>query len=89
MYNVRMGKRYTVAAVRERLSEALDEADKGVPVIIERRGVRYRLTLDTPPARPRTRRKSRLEAIDPAVLAGQWTWDLGQKGLRFRARRRT
>ena len=33
-----MSKRYTVAAVRERLADALDEAEKGIPVIIERRG---------------------------------------------------
>jgi hypothetical protein len=77
-----------VAVVRERLAEALDEADKGVPVIIERRGVRYRLTLDKPAARPRARRKSRLEDIDPAILDGQWTWNWAPGGLRFRARRR-
>jgi hypothetical protein len=86
MYAV--SKRYTVSVVRERLAEALDEADKGVAVIIERRGVRYRLTRDTAAPPKRARRKSRLEAIDPAILDGQWTWSWGASGLRFRARRR-
>ena len=37
-------KRYSVALVRERLAEALNEVDRGIPVVIERRGVRYRVT---------------------------------------------
>jgi antitoxin (DNA-binding transcriptional repressor) of toxin-antitoxin stability system len=59
-------KRYTVAVVRKRLAEALDEAERGEPVFIERKGVRYRLSLDT--AKPRrTRRTSRIQVVDPAV----------------------
>lgn len=78
-------KRYTVAAVRERLAEALDEADRGVPVVIERRGVRYRLVVE--PSEPRQRtRESQIEVLDPAVAAGRWTWGWSSKGLRFRRR---
>jgi antitoxin (DNA-binding transcriptional repressor) of toxin-antitoxin stability system len=80
-------KRYTVSLVRERLSEALDEAEKGVPVIIERKGVRYRLTVDKP-ARARKTRRPNIEVLDPAVAEGQWTWDWTPKGLRFRDKRR-
>jgi hypothetical protein len=79
-------KRYTVALVRERLAEALDEAARGEPVFIERKGVRYRLSLDT--AKPRrTRRTSRIQVMDPAVAAGKWTWDWTAAGVRFRARK--
>lgn len=81
-------RRYSVSHVRERLSEALDEADKGMAVFIERRGVRYQLTRASAPERPRTaRRKPRIEVLDQSVEAGTWTWDWAPDGLTFRARR--
>ena len=58
MYNVRM-KRYTVAQVRERLSEALDSAEAGKPVVIERRGVRFRLEAARPARLPGSTVRSR------------------------------
>jgi hypothetical protein len=73
-------KRYSVAVVRERLAEALNEVDRGVPVIIERRGVRYRLSRETRQARSPAR-KSVIEHADPDVLAGQWSWDWTPGGL--------
>ena len=86
MYIVRM-KRYTVGLVRERLAEALDEADRGVPVVIERRGVRYTLTVERPKRKRKTRRPI-LTVLDDAVAEGQWTWDTTAKGgVRFRGRR--
>lgn len=84
MYSV---KRYTVAMVRERLAEALDEAERGVPVFIERRGVRYTLAVERP-ARRRTRAPRLFSVTDKAIAEGRWTWDLAADGLRFRARRR-
>jgi hypothetical protein len=84
---VTMAKRYTVAAVRERLAEALDEAEKGIPVIIERRGVRYRLTVETAEPRPR-RRTPRITIVDPAVRGGQWTWDWTPDGCSFQGKPR-
>ena len=81
-------KRYMVSMVRERLSEALDEAEKGVPVIIERKGVRYRLAVEKP-ASPRKVRQSRIEILDPAVSNGQWSWSWTPGGLRFRDKSRT
>lgn len=80
-------KRYTVSVVRERLSEALDAAERGEPVFIERRNVQYRLLLDTPKTR-RKRREPLFEILDPAVAEGQWTWDWSPGHLKFRARRR-
>ena len=79
-------KRYTVSVVRERLAEALDEADRGVPVIIERKGVRYRLSVEKPAVA--RRRRPRIEILDPAVEQGQWTWDWTPRGLKFRDARR-
>jgi hypothetical protein len=55
-------------------------------VFIERKGVRYRLSLDTGKPR-RTRRASRIQVVDPAVAAGKWTWDGTATGVRFRARK--
>jgi hypothetical protein len=80
-------KRYTVAVVRERLADALDEAERGIPVIIERKGVRYRLAVEKAPA-PRRRRRSRIEVLDPGVSSGEWTWDRTSRGLTFQRRRR-
>jgi hypothetical protein len=79
-------KWYSVAAVRERLADALDEAERGVPVVIERKGVRYRLTLETAPRRRKATR-SRIEIVDPAVAGGDWTWAQTGKGLAFKKRR--
>ena len=79
-------KHYSASLVRERLSEALDYADRGEPVFIERKGVRYRLSLDSA-ARKRTRQPSRIQVVDPAVAGGQWGWDWTATGPRFRARK--
>lgn len=84
MYNM---KHYTASLVRERLSEALDYADRGEPVFIERKGVRYRLSLDRP-GRQRASRPSRIEVVDPAVAEGRWTWNWTATGARFRAPRK-
>ena len=78
-------KRYSVALVRERLAEALNEVDRGVPVIIERRGVRYRVTRE-PPQRQQTPRKSVIEHTDQHVAAGEWSWEWAPGGLQFAAR---
>jgi hypothetical protein len=89
MYNVRMSKRYTVSQVRERLSDALDEAESGLAVIIERRGVRYRLTrIDEEHARRSRRRAPRITVLDPAVAVGRWTWAWTAGDVTFRAARK-
>jgi hypothetical protein len=86
MYNVRM-RRYTAAQARSRLADALNQAEAGQPVVIERRGVRFQLTRVSPSPRPH-RGRPLLEIVDPAVERGEWTWQLGRTGARFTARRR-
>lgn len=71
-----------------RFSHLLDAAEAGDPVVIERRGVRFRLESERSSRRPTAGRRSVIEYVDPAVLQGQWTWAWGTKGLRFVARRR-
>jgi hypothetical protein len=81
-------KRYTVSVVRERFAEALDEAERGVPVIIERKGVRYRLAVEKPASSGKSRRSAHIEILDPAVADGVWTWDWTPRALAFRGKRR-
>jgi hypothetical protein len=84
-----MSKRYTVSQVRERLSDALDEAENGLPVIIERRGVRYRLTrIDEERALRSRRRAPRIAVLDPAVADGRWSWAWTADGMTFRPPRK-
>lgn len=78
-------KKYKVAMVRERLSQALDEAERGEPVFIERSGVTYRLSVETPARRPKTRQPA-IEILDPAVERGDWTWNPDGGELQFTPR---
>ena len=78
-------KRYSVAQVRERLAHVLNEVEHGVPVVIERRGVRYVLRAEQTPKRGRPRR-SAIETLDPAVARGQWQWTWTAKAVRFSQR---
>jgi hypothetical protein len=76
-----MSKRYSVSEVRERFADALDEADRGAPVTIERRGVRYQLTRVTAePGKRAVGRRPRIKVLDPAVAAGQWAWEWSPGG---------
>ena len=78
-------KRYTSSQLRSRLSEVLDAAERGEPVIVERRGTRFRIAAER--SRPARRPKRSLIAwMDPAVAAGQWTWDWSPGRMRFRSR---
>ena len=87
MYNVHMA-RYTTAEARRELSRLLDAAEKGEQVLVERRGVRFRLVLDkTSKGRPKPRKS--LAVSDREVLAGEWTWAADSDGqLHFQARKR-
>lgn len=66
-------KRYTVAQLRERLADVLNDAERGIPVVIERRGIRYVLQAERTTRRRRSRR-SVIETLDPVVAQGQWQW---------------
>jgi hypothetical protein len=78
--------KYPVALLRERLALALDQAERGEPVFIERKGVRYRLSVE-PLTKRRRSRKPKITVLDAAVAAGEWTWDWRGGQARFRARR--
>lgn len=80
-------RKYTVSVVRERFAQALDEAQRGEPVFIERKGVTYRLSLEKP-AKNAAPGKTHFEVLDPAVEAGQWTWDWKPGRLTFRSKLR-
>ncbi|MDZ4696094.1 MAG: hypothetical protein SGI86_13175 [Deltaproteobacteria bacterium] len=82
--------RYRVAEARKQISRVLDDAEKGNGVLIERKGVLFRVLLETPNRLPpRSRRPPPIEVLDPAVEAGNWSWDVQAKGgLKFVATRK-
>jgi antitoxin (DNA-binding transcriptional repressor) of toxin-antitoxin stability system len=86
MYNVHM-KRYTVAQVRGRLADALDSAERGEPVVIERRGVRFRLEAVRAARRSRSP-KPLIASLDPDVESGRWSWSWRSGVLTFSGRGR-
>jgi hypothetical protein len=75
-------KRYPAAAARRRLSEALDAAEAGEPVVIERRGVRFRLARDEEAPAPASG-PALVEILDQGVERGAWTWAMTARGLKF------
>jgi prevent-host-death family protein len=75
-------KRFQAAAARKHFSQLLDAAERGEPVVIERRGVCFRVE-PVPVPKKKRRPKPIFQFVDPAVEAGQWTWAWGPKGLRF------
>jgi hypothetical protein len=82
-------KRYTAAIARQQFSHVLDAAERGEAVVIERRGVRFRVQTEERSASKRAPAPAPLiEFVDPAVATGQWTWDWGPEGLRFVATKR-
>jgi hypothetical protein len=76
-------KRYTTANAKQKLSILLDAAERGESVIIERRGVRFRVQKDRQASRKRTPGNPVIEIVDPAVAKGQWQWQWRLSGLRF------
>jgi antitoxin (DNA-binding transcriptional repressor) of toxin-antitoxin stability system len=78
-------KRYNAAQARANLSSLLDAAEAGEPVVIERRGVRFRLETDKGRRPPRS--SSVIEDVDPQVMEGNWEWQWGPDGLGFTVRR--
>jgi antitoxin (DNA-binding transcriptional repressor) of toxin-antitoxin stability system len=84
-------KRYSVAQARSHFSHLLDAAEAGDSVVIERRGTRFRLETDHGGRRAARRTAARgriIEHVDPAVMAGEWTWAWAEGGLRFTAGRK-
>jgi hypothetical protein len=65
----------------------LDEAERGQAVVVERKGVRFRIDVEQPVTR-RTRATRIFEHVDHDVTSGSWTWTARGTGLSFRPRRR-
>ncbi len=78
-------RRYTASALRSRLSEVLDAAERGEAVIVERRGTRFSLRAERAGDARRRSRPPLFEILDPAVAGGQWTWTWSPRGLRFKS----
>ena len=80
-------KRYTAAQARQRFAEVLDAAERGQPVLVERRGVSFVVQAQRVRRLRGQRRKSLILYLDPAVAgrirlragatAGQLTEDHG------------
>jgi prevent-host-death family protein len=83
MYNVQM-KRYSVTTARQRISDLLNAAEAGESVVIERRGVQFRLVAVRSAEHPR--RRNLVLEMDPAVEEGRFTWEAGESGLSFSRR---
>jgi len=76
-------KRFTTATAKQRFSFLLDAAERGESVIIERRGVRFRVQPERQATTKKTRRKPVIEIVDPAVAKVIWQWQWRADGLRF------
>jgi prevent-host-death family protein len=76
-------KRFTAATAKRRFSLLLDAAERGESVIIERRGVRFRVQPERQTTSKNARRKPVIEIVDPAIAKGVWQWQWRADGLRF------
>lgn len=85
-YNVQM-RRYSASEARRRIAAVLDGAERGEVVVIERKGVKFRVVIDRegPGRVPAAGKRPTLEIRDPAVERGNWTWRPapGGRGLAF------
>jgi len=81
-------KQYTTANAKQKLSILLDAAERGESVIIERRGVRFRVQREGHTSRKRTSGRPVIEIVDPAIAQGQWQWQWKANGLHFSKRQR-
>ncbi len=74
VYNVHAMKRYTVSSRRQHLAQALDEVAQGDPVVVERRGKKFRIVSERErPARAAVR--PFFELGDRSLLETGWTWE--------------
>lgn len=76
-------KRFTTATAKQRFSLLLEAAERGESVIIERRGVWFRVQPERQTVSKKTRRKPVIEIVDPAVAKGVWQWQWRADGLSF------
>jgi prevent-host-death family protein len=71
--------RVTASEARRQFFRLLDAAERGEDVVLERKGVRFRLVVveDDTEARPA---ESPIAVTDARVLSGEWHWDLDSEG---------
>ena len=81
-------KHLKVAEARARFGDVLDEAERGVPVYIERRGVRFKVVAEAAEVPPKSAGADVFTFVDEAVMSGNWTWTPGRQGLKFSRRRK-
>ena len=80
-------KRYSASQLRQNLSRALDEVEQGQPVVVDRRGRRFRIVPDRSPSRADTV-KPIFRVADPDLLERGWTWTWTAQGLSLLAGKR-
>ncbi len=78
LYNVHMA-RLTASEARRQFFHLLDAAERGEPVVVERRGVRFRVSVEIEEEVVEEVR-SPLIIEDPSILSGQWTWSADERG---------
>ncbi len=83
-------KQYSVSELRENLAGALDRAERGEPVVISRRGRRFRLVADTAD-RSKARPSAFFKVTDPELLDSGWTWEWtpARRQMRLRTKPRS
>lgn len=70
--------RYSAAGARARFSAVLDLAERGEDVVVERRGVRFRLVRVDQPRRAPVKKYD--WNVDEALLDGDWHWEPAADG---------
>ena len=76
-------KTYTMSGLREQLAGAFDRAERGEPVVIARRGRRFRLVAEAP-SNAKTRTPAFFKVTDPRLLETGWTWEWTMPGRPMR-----
>jgi antitoxin (DNA-binding transcriptional repressor) of toxin-antitoxin stability system len=72
--------RVTATEARQRLFQLLDAAERGESVVLERKGVRFRLVVEPARADPFVAADCPLTVNDQGLLSGEWHWEFNPEG---------
>lgn len=72
--------RYTATDARKQFFHLLDAAERGEEVVLERHGVRFKLTLDVSQVDKSHKDEAAFTVEDTALLEGNWTWVSDEHG---------